>query len=172
MGGDITLASVGGNATVSTLGGSISVDKVGGSASLRTNGGNIRLLGADGEVKAKTFGGNITLKNIKGSVNAYTSAGDVEIELYPSSSGVSKVSTMSGSIKLLLPSDAKASVVASVRATGGTEYDEKLIDSDFPSATYNVEHGEVNAVYQINGGGAKVSLKSMNDKIRIRKISK
>ena len=172
MGGDITLENVGGSATVSTLGGSIYVNKVGGSASLRTNGGNIRLLGADGEIKAKTFGGNITLKNIKGSVNAYTAAGDVEIELYPSSSGVSKVSTMSGSIKLLLPSGAKASVEASVRATGGTDSDEKLIDSDFPSTTYDVRHGEVNAVYQINGGGAKISLKSMNDKIRIRKISK
>ena len=172
MGGDINLGSVGGNATVSTLGGSISLDKVGGSASLRTNGGNIRLLGADGEVKAKTFGGNITLKNIKGSVNAYTSAGDVEIELYPSASGENKVSTMSGGIKLSLPSNAKATVEATVRASGGSEYDEKLIDSDFPSANYDVRHDEVHAVYQINGGGAKISLKSMNDKIRIRKISK
>jgi len=173
FGGDISIGSIGGNAKVKTLGGSISIGKISGSANVQTNGGNIKLDGASGDTKAKTLGGNISLYNITGNIDASTASGNVYAELTPSGKGKSNISSLSGTVKLLIDPNAKATIEADVKM-GDMDETEKMIESDFPAK--NFEKGDhspnVKVTYLINGGGELIKLSTMNDKIFIKKLSK
>ncbi|MCK9281269.1 MAG: DUF4097 family beta strand repeat-containing protein [Melioribacteraceae bacterium] len=182
-GGDIQIGDVGGTVDLVTYGGNIKVNTVGGSAILETYGGNLFLNGAKGEVLAKTSGGNINLKNISGSVQARTMAGDISVQLNPSGSK-SYISTNTGEIELILPADAKATVEAIIKVNGWWKNmkDDYKIYSDFDVTTVlkvgddeeeeNEDNNEIRSVFQINGGGSKITLKSINSDISIRKSNK
>lgn len=181
-GGDIQIGDVGGSVDLVTYGGNIKVNTVGGNAKLETYGGNLFLNGANGEVLAKTNGGNINLKNITGSVEARTMAGDISLELNPSGSK-SSISTNTGEIELFLPSDAKATVQATIKVNGWWKNmkDDYKIHSDFDVNTVNrvgneededENKSEITSVFLINGGGTKIFLKSINSDISIRKSQK
>jgi len=182
-GGDIQIGDVGGRVDLVTYGGNIKVNTVGGSAKLETYGGNLFLNGAKGEVLAKTNGGNINLKNIVGSVEARTMAGDVSVQLNPTGNK-SSISTNTGEIELILTADTKATVEATIKVNGWWKNmkDDYKIHSDFDVTTVlkvggneedeNEDNNEIRSVFQINGGGTKIFLKSINSDISIRKSNK
>jgi DUF4097 and DUF4098 domain-containing protein YvlB len=174
-GGDVEVGDVGGDAVLSTAGGEVKVGKVSGSASLKTAGGDIELKSASGTVDAKTAGGNVRLENITGSIEAKTAGGDVSAELIPSGKGRSELRSSGGNVLLFLPSDAKATIDATIRIRGqwrrrSQEYE---IRSDFPeeSKTVDKEEEEIHAVYKLNGGGDMIRLETANGNIEIRKMS-
>ena len=174
-GGNIEIGDVGGEAKVSTSGGNIDVRKVTGSATLSTAGGDIELGGASGSVKAHTSGGDLKLMNITGSIDASTSGGDVVAELRPTGKGRSKLVSSGGEITLSIPEDAKATVEATIRIQGWGRHDnEYTVHSEFNAATYDKrgDPDEIRAVYQLNGGGELIELKTVNSDINIKKLHK
>ncbi|GAB4286495.1 MAG: hypothetical protein Kow0098_01760 [Ignavibacteriaceae bacterium] len=176
MGGNISVGKVGSNADISTMGGNISVGNVNGSADISTAGGNISLGGALNSVNVSTGGGNISLKNIKGKVDVSTGAGEIYIELFPTGSELSSISTGVGNVKLMIPSDSKATVTANVGYSGlwNDQNTSDYIKSDFPEATENVHSDKkgdsLTKVFIINGGGTTVEVSTGMGKIEIRKM--
>ncbi|HTY10241.1 MAG TPA: DUF4097 family beta strand repeat-containing protein [Bacteroidota bacterium] len=175
-GGDVEVGDVGGDAILSTSGGEVKVGKVSGNASLRTAGGDIDLSSASGTVEAKTAGGNVRLQNITGSIDAKTAGGDVEAELIPSGKGPSELRSSGGNVVLSVPSTAKATIDATIRLRGGwmRHEDEYDIHSDFKEElkTTDKHEQEIHAVYQLNGGGDRITLETTNGNIEIRRLGK
>lgn len=175
-GGDIAMGNCGGNSEFLTYGGNINVGEVSGSVNMETYGGDLFLKGADGKVKAKTNGGNIRFNNISGSVDVKTLAGDISVELNPSAGSENWISTNSGGIELSVPASAKVTIEARIHAQGWFKNaaDTYKILSDFEAKSYSAEKSDrdIVGVYELNGGGSKVILKSVNDEIRIRRLSK
>jgi DUF4097 and DUF4098 domain-containing protein YvlB len=171
----VEVGDVGGDAVLSTSGGEVKVGKVTGSASLRTAGGDIELKSASGTVDAKTAGGNIRLENITGSIVAKTAGGDVSAELIPSGKGRSELHSAGGNIVLFLPSNAKATIDATIRIRGRWKYrkDEYQIRSDFQETlkTQDNHEDEIHATYKLNGGGDAIVLETSEGNIDIRKMS-
>lgn len=174
-GGDVEVGDVGGDAVLSTSGGEVKVGKVTGSASLRTAGGDIELKSASGTVDARTAGGNIHLENITGSIEAKTAGGDVSAELIPSGKGRSELRSAGGNVVLFLPSNAKATVEATIRIRGRWRHrkDEYQIRSDFQeeSKTEDKDEQEIHATYKLNGGGDTIVIETSEGDIEIRKMS-
>jgi len=170
-GGNISLGNIGGNAEVSTAGGNISVEKVSGSAELNTAGGNISLDGASGKVEVNTAGGNLNLKNISGSIEANTAGGNIYADLVPSSNSHSEFNTAGGDINLVLPSDAKVNIEATVYVGkhAGDPDVEKMIKSDFEPTTVDINGKNLIKRFVLNGGGSMIELNTASGKIKINK---
>ncbi len=170
-GGDIDAGSIGGEATISTAGGNIMVGKVGSRASLSTAGGDVELQGATGRIRAKTAGGNLRLYGLNGSVDGETAGGDIDAELTPDGSGSSRLRTAGGNVSLDVPEKAKATIDATIRIQGRWRdaKDEYKIRSVFKSDNYVVDSDEheIRATYKLNGGGAQISLETVNANIDI-----
>jgi DUF4097 and DUF4098 domain-containing protein YvlB len=175
-GGDIVIGDVGGEAVASTAGGNVRVGKVSGQATLNTAGGDIELSGGNGAIKASTSGGNLLLMNLSGSVEAKTAGGDIHAELIPSGKGKSRLASASGIIKLYVPENAKATIVALIRIRGWwrSHRNEYSIRSDFKeeSSVRDEDEQEIQSKYVLNGGGETITLETVNSDIEIRKLKK
>jgi len=174
-GGNVNIGDINGDANVSTAGGDISVDKIAGGAKLKTAGGNIRVAGANGKVYAKTAGGDVTLEHIVGSVDAKTSAGNLYVELTPTGTSKSTLSTSVGDATLYIPEDAKAVINARVRVQGwwrGSDEDD-YIYSDYKEDSFEKSgrEREIRALYTLNGGGQQISIQTTMGNIHIEKPS-
>ena len=166
-GGNVNFGDINGDANVSTAGGDISVDKIAGGAKLKTAGGNIKVAGANA-------GGDVTLEHIVGSVDAKTSAGNLYVELTPTGTSKSVLSTSVGDATLYIPEDAKAVINARVRVQGwwrGSD-DEEYIYSDYKEDSYEKSgrEREIRALYTLNGGGQQISIQTTMGNIHIEKL--
>lgn len=173
-GGDIRISNINGDAIVSTSGGDVRVGKVAGTAKLSTAGGDIECLGATGDVKASTAGGDIQLAAISGSIDASTAGGDIRAELNPDGKAASSLTTAGGELDLYLPASARARVEAVIEIQGrwSSNREEYQIVSDFKGEQMMDEQAkEIRAVYDINGGGPVIKMKTTNGNIFIRKGS-
>jgi DUF4097 and DUF4098 domain-containing protein YvlB len=174
-GGDIRISNINGDATASTSGGDVHVGKVAGTAKLSTAGGDIECLGATGDVKANTAGGDVQLAGISGSIEASTAGGDIRAELNPDGKANSSLTTAGGELDLSLPAGAKARIEAVIEIQGrwSTNREEYQIVSDFKGEQMMDEQAkEIRAVYDINGGGPVIKMKTTNGNIFIRKSAK
>ncbi len=170
-GGNIAVGNVTESGEISTAGGNISVGTVSGSIKISSAGGNISLDGATGKADVNTAGGNISLKNISGSVSTNTAGGNIKADLNPSVSSNSELNTAGGDITLVLPSGAKANIIATVYARKSLNKSEaeKLIKSDFEAASVDFMGDNLVKKFVLNGGGANIELKSASGKIKIIK---
>jgi len=171
-GGDIRINNINGDATASTSGGDVHVGKVTGTAKLSTAGGDIECLGATGDVKASTAGGDLVLNGISGSIEASTAGGDIRAELNPDGKANSTLTTAGGELELYLPAGAHARVEAVIEIEGrwSTNHEEYQIVSDFKGEQMMDDQAkEIRAVYDINGGGPVIKMKTTNGNIFIRK---
>jgi hypothetical protein len=174
-GGDVHVGDIGGEAELSTSGGDMRVGNVSGKASLKTAGGNIDLASAAGSADVKTAGGDIVLKKITGSITAKTAGGNIDAELIPGSGAGSELTTAAGDVRLTVPPDAKATIDATIRLRheGKHSKEQFSIHSDFQASA--AEHEEeadiIHHVYTINGGGAIITVRTMNGSIYIKKIT-
>jgi len=170
-GGNIYVGEIGGKGDVSTGGGNISVGGVSGSADISTGGGNISLESAKGNVEVSSGAGNINLKNINGPVDLGTGSGKIYAELNPDGKSKSELLTGMGSIELLVPETAQATIVASttVITWSGNDSDLKNITSDFEPATIDRIGNQVKVTYVLNGGGSVIKLTTGMGDIKISK---
>ena len=173
-GGNISVGDIGGKADISTGGGKIKIGSVSGSADVSTGGGEINLESAEGKVDVSSGAGNISLKNITGFVDASVGAGNIYSELFPDGKNSSEFTTGMGDIKLLIPSSAKATIIASTSVImwSGDESDLDKIQSDFEPAKIerNRERKSIKVTYILNGGGSNIEIATGMGEIEIRKL--
>jgi len=172
-GGDIRISNINGDATASTSGGDVHVGKVAGTAKLSTAGGDIECQGATGEVRASTAGGDIQLVAISGSLDASTAGGDIRAELNPDGKANSSLTTAGGELEISLPAGARARIEAVIEIEGrwSTNRDEYQIVSDFKAVDQVMDDQakEIRAIFDLNGGGPIIRMRTTNGNIFIRK---
>ncbi|MDP2301739.1 MAG: hypothetical protein Q8N03_04865 [Ignavibacteria bacterium] len=174
-GGDIKVGNINGDFSASTSGGDIFVGNVNGEAKLNTSGGDIKLAGAKGNTKANSSGGDLKLENLYGSVKANTSGGKVYVELNPDGSEESKIASSGGSITLLIPENAKATIEAVIKVQSKNDLkDGYTIVSDYKIDNYitDEDRKEIRATIVLNGGGKLISLNTSNSQITVKKWNK
>jgi len=133
---------------------------------LRTNEDTIAAKGVQGDLVAHSVSGDISLRKMKGSVNAYSDRGRIQVLL---ESAVTKLDqsfeTVTGDIEMTVYEDAKLDVAA---ATSG------MISTDF---SIKIEHRRFeepgkHASAVINGGGAKLTLRSKRGQLSLLRQQK
>ena len=158
-GGSITVRDVTGPIDAHTSGGNIDAERINGSTQLGTSGGSIEIDDSRGDLDVHTSGGSIDLKSRDGRVKADTSGGSVHAEVRINR-GVD-LSTSGGSITLLLPENASASIDA--KTSGGRVESELLL-----SSTELAEHAHLRGA--INGGGEPVVLRTSGGSIHVEPL--
>jgi len=159
-GGGIVVQNVTGTVELHTSGGSIQGKHLQGPAKLSTSGGGIEVTDSNGDLDLDTSGGGIRIQNEEGQVHAATSGGSITAQLR-SNQGIN-LTTSGGSITLLIPKDAHASIDAGT--SGGS------VSCDFPvlvSGSVGSDHLHAT----IGGGGPPVYLHTSGGGIRIEPSS-
>jgi DUF4097 and DUF4098 domain-containing protein YvlB len=129
---------------------------------ISTVNGDVTITGVSGMVKAETVNGSLTAAGLVGDVNLETVNGSVEAEFDELGDGQRVTAdAVNGKILLLIPSDASARVTAetvngSINADDfGLEPEKGFVGRDLSG--------------EIGGGGARISLDTVNGSIRISK---
>ncbi len=170
-GGSIEVGEVAGAVRASTAGGSIRIGKVQGSVQAATAGGSIRAEEAPQGVYAEAAAGDVRIENASGAVVVTSGAGDILASLLE---GVglqdSILETGVGSIVVNVPEALALTIEASVGLTKSL----RGIVSEFPSIEVRRrEEGfgprAVTATGDINGGGARLRIRSNVGYIEIRR---
>jgi hypothetical protein len=155
-GGSVAVQNISGTVNAHTSGGGIEAERLNGPARLTTSGGGIDVTDSMGELYVSTSGGSIHIRNEDGRVHAHTSGGGIRAELR-ANRGIT-LTTSGGSITLLLPRDAHASLAATT--SGGR------VTSDFPLSTSQIVAGN-DLRGTIGGGGPPISLHTSGGSIQI-----
>jgi len=173
-GGNISVIDVGGIADISTGGGNVKVGEVSGTADISTGGGNIKLESGSGKIETNTGAGNIKLKNITGYVDANTGAGNIYAEITPSGNKKSELNTGVGDIILMIPSNAKVNIKATVHVHDWDDSEKGMqhIESDFEPQSVNKDKSrkKIEAIFELNGGGPQIEINTGMGDIEIRKL--
>jgi DUF4097 and DUF4098 domain-containing protein YvlB len=130
---------------------------------LRTVNGGVRLTRLEGEVRARSTNGGITgIGLVATSVDAAVTNGGVDIELANAvTSGSFDLEAVNGGVSIRLPADSKADITG--RAVNGG-----VSTSDLALETVG-EQSRRRLYAKLNGGGAKISLETVNGGVRIQR---
>jgi hypothetical protein len=123
-----------------------------------TTNGAVTLTGLSGPVTARATNGTVTGKDLRGSVQARTTNGAVNVELAAVADKVA-LGTTNGGVILTLPDTARADLSASV-TNGGINVSGLNLEVS--------EQSRRRLEGRLNGGGAKIELRTTNGGIRIR----
>lgn len=164
-GGDIVTGPVGGEFRALTMAGDVKAGAVGGAATCETSGGDIRIDSVKGALEARTAGGDVVVRSIGGAADIETGGGEVRIALTSRQSAVS-VRNAGGDVTVTLPADFRGEFDLQV---DGASPDEAAIRSDFPQIAVVKREDRQQASGTVNGGGARVVVRTSSGKIRIRK---
>jgi DUF4097 and DUF4098 domain-containing protein YvlB len=167
FGGDIQLGPILGDLKAQTSAGDVRVGPVTGSATVSTSGGDIRIERVSGLVVARTAGGDVILPAVGGAVQAQTAGGEVRIGIVARMPKGVVIRNDGGDVVLTLPSDAQADL--DLRVEGPADPEEVLIRSDFPGIAISRGEESQRAVGALNGGGARITVRTSSGSIRIRK---
>jgi hypothetical protein len=124
----------------------------------QTVNGGVRLENIEGQMIASTTNGGVHGKGLRGSLKASTTNGGVELEM-AAVTGDIELETTNGGIRLNLPEDTKATLDARC-VNGGISVGDSL-------RVENVEKSRRQLRGTLNGGGARVSVETVNGGIRI-----
>jgi hypothetical protein len=144
---------------------------------LRTINGGVRMNGLEGEIRARSTNGGITGTAMNATaVDASTTNGGVEIELTRAvSTGSYELQAVNGGVSLTMPSDSRADVAAKC-VNGGINVegldlqmtgDETQNANDAEKRTLRARSSRRRLDAQLNGGGARVSLETVNGGVKI-----
>jgi hypothetical protein len=154
-GGGVVVQDVAGTVNAHTSGGSIEAERLNGQTKLTTSGGGITVTDSTGDLYARTSGGSIHIQNEDGRVDAHTSGGGIRAALRANRGAV--LATSGGSITLLLPQDAHATIDATT--SGGR------VMSDLPVTTTEFARNDLRGT--LAGGGPPISLHTSGGSIHI-----
>ncbi|MDN5201774.1 DUF4097 family beta strand repeat-containing protein [Fulvivirgaceae bacterium BMA10] len=123
-----------------------------------------------GSVTIKSNNSDIDLKNISGTLEIKSTSGDIEGSLSSlSRSAESKISSVSGTIDLAIPSNLGADLeLKSISGKVFTDFDLKW-ENDRHNQGLRRIGGARESKGSINGGGARLALSSISDDIYLRK---
>lgn len=178
--GSVDASGIGGVFEGNVTSGNTTLSQMGGGVDSRNVSGRIEIRDSVGEIDLKTVSGNISAVRIKGSVDAETTSGRIELsDISEAKSVRAKVlsggisydgqmapggrfnfETLSGSIKLMIPSNAGFELDA--EAFSGR------VNSEFPITMQGtISPKELRGV--VNNGGATLRVKTFSGSIDIRK---
>jgi hypothetical protein len=131
------------------------------SVDLRTINGGVRVSGLDAEVRARSTNGGITGTALTAtSLDASVTNGGVEIELArPIDSGSFQLEAVNGGVELSLPDASKADITGRC-VNGGISTSGLALDLQGEQSRRRLDA-------KLNGGGARVSLETVNGGVRI-----
>jgi hypothetical protein len=135
------------------------------SVDLRTVNGGVHIKGLDAEVRARSTNGGVTATALSAtSLDAAVTNGGVEIELARAvTSGTFDIEAVNGGVSIMLPEDSKADISGRC-VNGGISVSQR-----FPLETVG-EQSRRRVDAKLNGGGAKISLETVNGGVRIGPI--
>jgi hypothetical protein len=131
------------------------------SVDLRTVNGRIQVANLDGDVRARSTNGGIKgTALVASSVDAAVTNGGVEIELAkPVTTGTFELEAVNGGVSINLPADSRADIAG--RCVNGG-----ISTSDLPLEMVG-EQNRRRLDATLNGGGARISLETVNGGVRI-----
>jgi hypothetical protein len=165
--GSIEVRRAGGPVTVRTKGGQIVVGQAAGMVQAESNGGSIEIGAARGVLCTLASGG-IRLLGVSGQVRAVTGSGSILAELGGTVADGSLISTGSGDITVLIPSNLAVKVEAVNESPGWTgkivsEFSEIRIGRYGHPDRRNVASGS------LNGGGPLLKVAAAEGRILLRR---
>jgi hypothetical protein len=131
------------------------------SVDLRTVNGGIRVANLDGDVRARSTNGGIKgTALLASSVDAAVTNGGVEIEMAkPVTTGTFEIEAVNGGVSINLPAESRAEIAG--RCVNGN-----ISTSDLPLEMVG-EQNRRRLDATLNGGGARISLETVNGGVRI-----
>lgn len=175
-GGNITVGEAGSLVGVRTGGGQIDFGEVRGSVHAQTAGGGIRVMYVSGPMEVETSGGNICLTRVVNTIRAETGKGTITAWITPDAHdparavrlpGPSQLASSTGDIIVFLPRNIAATIDATVENGGITR-----IEAD-PAIVLSMQggpEGAAHALGELNGGGARLKLRTNTGKIRLQYV--
>ncbi|MBN1271879.1 MAG: DUF4097 family beta strand repeat protein [Candidatus Aminicenantes bacterium] len=145
-----------------TISGNMDVSNIEGDAFLKATSGRIEAVKITGSVEAEVVSGGIELRGVSKAdrVKAKAISGTLVYEGDINPNGIYELKVHSGTIKMILPSNAAFDLDASTFSGS--------IDTDFDvSVTGAIKKKELRG--KVNGGGAEVELEAFSGTIRILK---
>ena len=135
------------------------------SVDLRTINGGIQVANLDGDVRARSTNGGIKgTALLAGSVDAAVTNGGIEIEMAkPVTTGTFDLEAVNGGVTINLPADSRADILG--RCVNGG-----ISTSDLQLETVG-EQSRRRLDAKLNGGGARISLETVNGGVRIGRAS-
>jgi len=164
-GGDIEIGSVGGDFKALTMAGDVKVGAVSGSATAETSAGDVRIDSVKGALEARTAGGDVVVPSVGGALDVETGGGTVRIGMASRQAAVS-IHNAGGDVLLTLPADFRGELDLEV---ADASPDETAIRCDYPGISIVKRSSRQQATGTLNGGGARVVVKTSSGTIRIRK---
>lgn len=131
------------------------------SVDLRTVNGGVHVTGLDAEVRARSTNGGIKgLALIPSSVDASVTNGGVEIELArPVDSGTFQLEAVNGGVSIDIPESSKADIAGRC-VNGGISISGLSLETVGEQSRRRLDA-------KLNGGGARISLETVNGGVRI-----
>lgn len=131
---------------------------------LRTINGGVHMTGLEGDVRARSTNGGITGVALAATgVDAAVTNGGIEIALAkPVSSGTFELDSVNGGVQLDLPPDSRATIAG------------RCVNGGISASGLDLQIGEQSRRKldaTLNGGGARVSLETVNGGVRIGRSS-
>lgn len=121
--------------------------------------GSIEAVGLDGHANLSTTNGKVVAENMRGTVDAGTTNGGIYVEIdQPRLRNDMKFHTVNGSIKLYIPQNVRADV--DISTVNGN------IHTDFPLQVEG-KWGPKNVHGEINGGGRRIDLSTVNGSVSL-----
>jgi hypothetical protein len=135
------------------------------SVDLRTINGGVRVANLDGDVRARSTNGGIKgTALLAASVDAAVTNGGIEIEMAkPVTTGTFELEAVNGGVSIHLPADSRADILG--RCVNGS-----ISTSDLQLETVG-EQSRRRLDATLNGGGARISLETVNGGVRIGRAS-
>ena len=135
---------------------------------LRTVNGGVKMTSLEGEIRARSTNGGITGTGIVASgVDASVTNGGVEIELARAvSTGSYELQAVNGGVSLMMPPDSKVDLAARC-VNGGISVEgiDIQVSGEQPAEGTKTFRRRLDG--QLNGGGARVSLETVNGGVKI-----
>lgn len=162
MGGDIKIDEAPIGAKVSTMGGDITIRSAGKYARAKTMGGDIEIGAIDGWVKATTMGGDIAVTMVgdpddgKRDVELKSMGGDIELE-------VPEGLSMEFDIELAYTKNSRRSYRIE------SDFDMKIEETKEWESKWGQKRKYIYGTGSVNGGEHKITIKTVNGNIYIRK---
>lgn len=131
---------------------------------LRTTNGGVRMVGLKGDIRARSVNGGISAAGLQATgLDASVTNGGVDIELASViTEGTFDLEAVNGGVSLTLPADSKADISGRC-VNGGVSVIELPVDIVGEQTRRRIDG-------KLNGGGAKISLETVNGGVKIGKL--
>ena len=162
---------------VNKSGGDVRINDAPNGATISTGGGRVTIGNSGGDVSVSTGGGDVTIGSASKKVKIQTGAGDVRTNITGTGGYPVEVETGNGTVTLTLPAGLSAELDLETAFTNNHRGATR-IESDWPLSTtitpdWDAREGTprryVRARQTIGSGGARITVKTVNGDIIIRR---